>query len=67
MVLKGSSLRKMDDDELMEKLRELRRELLRLRALSRRGTIGKEAGLVKHARRDIARVLTVLRERGIRP
>lgn len=66
MVLKASGLRKLSDKELMEKLMELRRELLRLRALAKRGTIGKESGVVKNVRRDIARVLTVLRERGVK-
>ena len=66
MPLKASELREMSDEELLDKLVELRRELLRLRALSKRGTIGKESGVVKHVRRDIARVLTVLRERGVR-
>ena len=66
MVLKASELRKLSDKELMDKLVELRRELLRLKALAKRGTIGRESGLVKNVRRDIARVLTVLRERGIK-
>ncbi len=56
----------MSDEELKEKLAELRGELMRLRALSKRGTIGKESGVVREVRRDIARVLTILRERGIK-
>ncbi|MFP3283007.1 MAG: 50S ribosomal protein L29 [Nitrososphaeria archaeon] len=63
MTLKPSELRKMDDEELRGKLLELRSELMRLRAMSERGTIGKESGVIRETRRDIARVLTVLRER----
>lgn len=65
MTLKASELRKMSDEELRDKLTELRSELMRLRAKSRRGTLGKESGVVREVRRDIARILTVLREREI--
>lgn len=64
--MKASELRKMDDKELRAKLLELRRELLRLNALSARGIIGKESGVVKGVRRDVARVLTILRERELK-
>jgi large subunit ribosomal protein L29 len=63
LTLKPSELRKMSDEELREKLLELRSELMRLRAMSERGTLGKESGVIKGVRRDIARILTILRER----
>ena len=65
-VLKAKELRKKDTKELIEQLIELRRELLRLSTLSARGIIGKESGKVKVVRRNIARILTVLRERGVK-
>lgn len=65
-ALKASELRKKSTEELMKQLAELRRELLRLNSLSARGIIGKESGKVKVVRRNIARVLTVLRERGVK-
>mgnify|MGYP001770730139 CR=1 FL=1 len=63
MTLKPSELRKMSDEELRAKLLELRSELMRLRAKAARGTLGKESGMVRVVRRDIARILTILRER----
>ena len=63
MTLKPAELRKMSDEELREKLLELRSELMRLRAMSERGTLGKESGVIREVRRDIARILTILRER----
>jgi len=65
-VLKAKELRRKDTKELIEQLIELRRELLRLNTLSARGIIGKESGKVKVVRRNIARILTVLRERGVK-
>lgn len=65
-ALKASELRKKSTEELMKQLAELRRELFRLNTLSAKGIIGKESGKVKVVRRNIARILTVLRERGVK-
>ena len=65
-MLKASELRKKSTEELMKQLAELRRELFRLNTLSTRGIIGKESGKVRVVRRNIARILTVLRERGVK-
>ena len=65
-VLKASELRKKSTEELMKQLAELRRELFRLNTLSTRGIIGKESGKVRVVRRNVARILTVLRERGVK-
>ncbi len=64
--VKARELRGMSNEELLKRLRELRNELLRLRTASGRGTIANESGKVKSIRRDIARVLTVLNERGLK-
>lgn len=53
-------------EELLKRLGELRKELLRLRTATGRGTIGNESGKVKALRRDVARVLTVLNKRGVK-
>lgn len=53
-------------EKLLEQLRSLRAELLRLRALQARGSLGKESGKVRSVRKDIARVLTLLREKGVK-
>ena len=50
-------------DELRVKERELREELLRLRL--RKGTGQNESPMkIRHARKDLARVLTVLQQKG---
>jgi len=62
--MKTSELRDMDDAELREHLATARRELFGLRFQHATGELDNTSGL-GHARRDIARALTVARERGI--
>ena len=62
--LKLKELRNMSDDELASKLAELRSELAKLRIDAAKGTLRKDAGKIRYYRRDIARILTILRERG---
>lgn len=62
--LKLKELRNMNDDELINKLNELRSELAKLKIEAAKGTLRKEAGKIRYYRRDIARILTILRERG---
>ena len=52
----------MDDSELAKQLAELRREVLGLRFSNATGELDDTAGLSR-AKRDLARVLTVARER----
>ncbi len=60
---KMKELRELKDEELEGRLSEYRRELLRLRTLSARGTIAKESGKVKSLKRNIARIETLLVEK----
>jgi large subunit ribosomal protein L29 len=60
----ASELRDMDDDELREHLVTARRELFGLRFQHATGELDNTSGLGR-ARREIARALTVARERGI--
>lgn len=62
--VKASELRKQEADQLKDRLFELRGELARLRSLTARGMIQKQSGSVKRVKRDIARVLTILGEKG---
>ena len=62
--MKGSELRDMDDDELREHIATERRELFGLRFQHATGELDNTASLGR-ARREIARALTVARERGI--
>lgn len=61
---KLKDLREKNDEDLIEQLAELRAELAKLRIDAAKGTLKKEAGKVRYYRRDIARILTILRERG---
>ena len=64
--MQANELTELGLDELRVKERELREELLRLRL--RRGTSQSENPMkFRHARRDLARVLTVLRARFGKP
>jgi large subunit ribosomal protein L29 len=60
----GSELRDLTETELIEHLLTSRRELFGLRFQHATGELDNTAGLT-HAKREIARTLTVARERGI--
>ena len=62
--MKAKALRKQDPDQLKDRLFELRGELARLRSLTARGMIQKQGGKVGRVKRDIARLLTVMNEKG---
>ena len=53
----------MNQTELEEKLSELKSELIKLKSEKAKGTLKKETGSIKWRRRDIARILTILREK----
>lgn len=55
-------MRDMPDDELAEQIATMRKELFGLRFANATGELENTAGL-GHARRDLARALTVKRER----
>lgn len=62
--LKLKDLREMNDEDLVDKLSELKADLGKLKIEAAKGTLRKQSGKVRYRRRDIARVLTILRERG---
>lgn len=63
--LKPKELRQQDADKLRQTLFDLRSELANLRGRKERGLVQKEVGKVRRVRRDIARVLTIMREKGL--
>jgi len=63
--VKVKSLREQDPQQLRDRLFELRGELSKLRTLAARGMIQKEAGNINRVQKDVARVLTVMREKGV--
>jgi ribosomal protein L29 len=63
--MKPKALRQQDPDQLRDRLFELRGELSRLKSLTARGMIQKQSGSPRRVKRDIARVLTVMKEKGV--
>jgi large subunit ribosomal protein L29 len=62
--VKSIELREMSESDLREHVGTARRELFGLRFQHATGELDNTAGLT-HAKREIARALTVARERGI--
>ena len=62
--MKAAELRDLTDGELAEHLHTARRELFGLRFQHATGELDNTAGL-QHAKREVARALTVARERGL--
>jgi large subunit ribosomal protein L29 len=62
MAVKGSQLRDEKVDELLEREREISEQLFALRLQKVTGQLEKPSRL-RELRRDLARVLTVLREK----
>jgi large subunit ribosomal protein L29 len=60
--MKASEMRDLDSQELSKRLAEMRREVFGLRFSNATGELDDTAGLGR-AKRDLARALTVARER----
>jgi large subunit ribosomal protein L29 len=63
--MKASDLRDLDDNELTKQVAELSKELFGLRFANATGELDDTAG-ISRAKRDLARALTVTRERELR-
>ena len=61
-TMKASAWRAMNGEELEQKVRELTEELFNLRFQLSMG-VAKNPSRVQHAKRDLARAKTILRER----
>ncbi|MEM1675007.1 MAG: 50S ribosomal protein L29 [Desulfurococcaceae archaeon] len=59
--MKPDDIRKMSPEDRIIKLNELRLELVKLRMQSRVGTL-KNTARIRNIKRDIARILTIMRE-----
>ena len=64
--MRPRELRELDDSGLVDHIRTQRRELFGLRFSHATGELENTAGL-RNAKRDLARALTVARQRGIDP
>jgi len=60
--MKASELRDLEDGELRKRVAELKKEMFGLRFANATGELDDTAG-ISRARRDLARALTVARER----
>ncbi len=60
-LLRPKEIREMSREERLEKLKELRGELARLRVQAHRGSL-ENPGRIREIRRAIARILTIERE-----
>jgi large subunit ribosomal protein L29 len=61
-ILRPNEIRGMSVDEMKAKLRELRAELARERAIAAAGGSLENPARIRELRRTIARVLTILKE-----
>ncbi len=61
MSLKPKEIRSMSREERLKRLRELRAELIKLRTQAYLGTLT-NVGKIRVVRKNIARILTVMRE-----
>ena len=64
--LKPKELRKQEPDKLRQTLFDLRSELSKLRGGAQRGVVKKDVGNIHRLRREIAVVLTVMHEKGMK-
>jgi large subunit ribosomal protein L29 len=62
--MKASEIRDLEASELDKRVTELRKEVFGLRFANATGELDDTAGLGR-AKRDLARALTVIRERGL--
>ncbi len=56
------TIRNLKENDLQDRLLQLRTDLSKLKIDSAKGTLRKESGKIKPLRRDIARIMTQLNE-----
>ena len=61
-MLKPSELRNLSRQELQDKMMDLKKSLFKMRTQEQSGRIEKPSS-IREMRRDIARILTILREK----
>ena len=60
--IRMKTVRNLNENDLNDRLQQLRTELSRLKVDSSKGTLRKESGKIKPLKRDIARIMTRLSE-----
>ncbi len=66
MIIRKSELKSMDEKKLKEKLIDLRKELMKAKGKSASKAMPENPGKVREIKKTIARILTILNQRGIR-
>ena len=62
--LKSKAIREMNEQDLRDRVEQMRTELSKLEVENAKGTLRKESGKIKPTKRNIARLLTILNEKG---
>ena len=58
--IRMKTIRNLNENDLQDRLQQLRSDLSKLKVDSAKGTLRKESGKLKPLRRDIARIMTQL-------
>lgn len=58
-------LENLSAEELQKRLLEIRKELLKFNVQLATGTTGKNAGKIRNAQKNVARLLTLLQRKGV--
>jgi len=61
-IVRAKEIRGMSDDQVEKQLSDLRKELLRERAITATGGAPENPGRIRELRRTIARILTIQKE-----
>ena len=62
--LRSKAIREMNEGVLNDRVEQMRTELSKLEVENSKGTLRKESGKIKLTKRNIARLLTILNEKG---
>ena len=61
--LRVKAIRQMNEQDLKDRVEQMRTELSKLEVENAKGTLRKESGKIKPTKRNIARLLTILKEK----
>lgn len=63
--MKAREIRELSKEELLKRLKDLKDELFNLRFQHARGQL-ENTGRIRIVKKDIARIMTILREKGVK-
>ena len=62
--LRSKAIREMNENDIKDRIEQMRTELSKFEVENAKGTLRKESGKIKPTKRNIARLLTILNEKG---